>query len=102
MKIRPSAGTMRGVRAVRDPLGILLDPFMDPVTSEKLGYVVVYGEGEPAVFDGETWHPVFEGDVSSWESEQLEIIQNQMMKIAQAASTEPAYSELASRMGIYV
>lgn len=102
MKIRPSAGTMRGVRVVRDPLGILLDPFMDPVTNEKLGYVVVYGEGEPAVFDGKTWHPVFEGDLGDWDSAQLEFIQGQMMKIAQAAPTEPAYADLASRMGIYV
>jgi hypothetical protein len=100
MKIKPRAGTMRGVRVMRDPLGILIDPYMDPVMGSQFGYVAVYGEDLPAVFDGETWHPIFEGDGSNWMSTQIETLQGQMMKIAQAATTEPIYAELAKLMGI--
>ena len=100
MKIKPSAGTMRGVRVMRDPQGILMDPFMDPVMGGQFGYVVVYGEGEPGVFDGETWHPIYEGDASNWTNEQMGMIQAQAMKIAQAAVTEPVYAELARLIGI--
>lgn len=100
MKIKPQAGTMRGVRVMRDPQGILMDPFMDPVMGGQFGYVVVYGEGEPAVFDGETWHPIYEGDASNWISEQMGRVQIQAMKIAQAAATEPVYAELGKLIGI--
>ena len=93
---------MRGVRVVRDPLGILIDPYMDPVMGSQFGYVVVYGEDSPAVYDGETWHPIFEGDGSGWTSNQLEVLQGQMMKIAQAATTEPIYAELAKLLGMPV
>ena len=91
---------MRGVRVMRDPLGILIDPYMDPTMGSQFGFVAVYGEAEPAVFDGETWHPIFEGDGSSWTANQMEVMQNQMMRIAQAATTEPIYAELAKLMGI--
>jgi hypothetical protein len=100
MKIKPSAGTMRGVRVMRDPQGILMDPFMDPVMGGQFGYVVVYGEGEPGVFDGETWHPIYEGDASNWAGDQMGMFQAQAMKIAQAAATEPVYAELAKLIGI--
>ena len=100
MKIRPQSGTMRGVRVMRDPQGILMDPFMDPVMGGQFGYVVVYGEGEPAVFDGETWHPIYEGDASNWHNEQMGRLQEQMAKIAQAATTEPVYAELARLLGM--
>jgi hypothetical protein len=100
MKIKPSAGTMRGVRVVRDPQGILMDPFMDPIMGGQFGYVVIYGEGEPGVFDGETWHPIFEGDASNWANDQMSRLQEQMMKIAQAAPTEPVYAELARLLGM--
>ncbi len=100
MKIKPSAGTMRGVRVMRDPQGILMDPFMDPVMGGQFGYVVVYGEGEPGVFDGETWHPIYEGDASNWAIDQMGLIQSQAMKISQAARTEPIYAELARLIGI--
>ena len=100
MKIKPQAGTMRGVRVMRDPQGILMDPFMDPVMGGQFGYVVVYGEGEPAVFDGETWHPIYEGDASNWVADQMSRLQEQMMKIAQAATTEPVYAELARLLGM--
>lgn len=100
MKIKPSAGTMRGVRVMRDPQGILMDPFMDPVMGGQFGYVVVYGEGEPGVYDGETWHPIYEGDASNWSNDQMGLIQAQAMKIAQAAATEPVYAELAKLIGI--
>ena len=100
MKIRPQSGTMRGVRVMRDPQGILMDPFMDPVMGGQFGYVVVYGEGEPAVFDGETWHPIYEGDASNWVNDQMGLLQGQMAKIVQAATTEPVYAELARLMGM--
>lgn len=100
MKIKPSAGTMRGVRVMRDPQGILMDPFMDPVMGGQFGYVVVYGEGEPGVFDGETWHPIYEGDASNWHNDQMGLIQAQGMKIAQAAATDPVYAELARLIGL--
>jgi len=100
MKIKPQAGTMRGVRVMRDPQGILMDPFMDPLMGSQFGYVVVYGEGEPAVFDGETWHPIYEGDATNWTTEQMARLQEQAMKIAQAATTEPVYAELARLIGI--
>jgi hypothetical protein len=100
MKIKPSAGTMRGVRVVRDPQGILMDPFMDPIMGGQFGYVVVYGEGEPAVFDGETWQPIYEGDASNWTNDQMARLQEQMVKIAQAAPTEPVYAELARLLGM--
>jgi hypothetical protein len=102
MKIKPQAGTMRGVRVMRDPLGILTDPFMDPVMGGQFGYVVVYGEAEPAVFDGETWHPIYEGDASNWTGDQMSRLQVQMMRIAQAATTEPVYAELARLLGMPV
>jgi hypothetical protein len=77
-----------------------MDPFMDPTMGGQFGYVVVYGESEPAVFDGETWHPIYEGDASNWTNEQMVRLQEQMMKIAQAAPTEPVYAELARLMGM--
>ena len=100
MKIKPGAGAMRGVRVVRDPLGILMDPYMDPTMGSQYGYVVVYGESEPAVFDGDVWHPVFEGDANHWASTLMERIQQQSFKIVQGASQDPAYAELAKLMGI--
>lgn len=102
MKIKPQAGTMRGVRVMRDPQGILMDPYTDPVLGGQFGYVVVYGEGEPAVFDGETWHPIFEGDASDWTSNQMVRIQEQALKVAAGARTEPVYAELARLIGIVV
>jgi hypothetical protein len=100
MKIKPSAGTMRGVRVMRDPQGILMDPFMDPIMGGQFGYVVIYGESEPAVFDGETWHPIYEGDASNWHNDQMGRLQEQMAKISQAATTEPVYAELARLLGM--
>jgi hypothetical protein len=66
----------------------------------QFGFVAVYGEEAPAVFDGETWHSIFEGDGSNWANNQMETLQGQMLRIAQAAATEPIYAELAKLMGI--
>ena len=85
---------------MRDPQGILMDPFIDPIMGGQFGFVVVYGEGEPGVFDGETWHPIYEGDASNWTNDQMTLLQGQAMKIAQAAATEPVYAELARLIGI--
>jgi hypothetical protein len=100
MKIKPSAGTMRGVRVMPDPKGILMDPFVDPVRGDQCGYVVVYGEGAPAVFDGETWHPIFEGDASGWEADQMNLLQAQAMNIVGVMNDDTAYAELARLLGI--
>ena len=102
MKIKPQAGTMRGVRVMRDPQGILTDPYMDPTMGAQFGYVVVFGEGEPAVFDGENWHPIYEGDAGEWQAWQMTRLQEQALRISHAADKEPVYAELAKLMGIPV
>lgn len=99
--IKANAGKMRGVRVMRDPDGILIDPFTD-VDGSKYGYVVVYGEGEPAVFDGEVWHPVITGSADEWENSLQQVIYDQGTAIAQAAMTSPVYAELAKVMNIMV
>jgi len=99
--IKPNAGKMQGVRVMRDPDGILLDPFTD-VDGSKYGYVIVYGEGVPSVFDGEVWHPVITGSVEDWEDQLQQLIVDQGSKIATAAQTSPVYAELAKIMNIFV
>ena len=51
MAIKSNAGQIRGIRAVRDPDRVLLDPFTDP-HGMQIGYIIVYGEGLPAVLEG--------------------------------------------------
>ena len=99
--IKPNAGKMRGVRVMRDPDGVLLDSFTDEM-GNKYGYVIVYGEGVPAVHDGETWHPILEGGEEVWENSLQELIVQQGMAIAKAAQTSPVYAELAKVMNIFV
>jgi hypothetical protein len=99
--IKPNAGKMQGVRVMRDPDGILLDPFTD-VDGSKYGYVIVYGEGVPSVFDGEVWHPVITGSDADWEDSLQQLIVDQGMKISNAAMTSPVYAELAKLMNIFV
>ncbi len=99
--IKPNAGKMRGVRVMRDPDGVLLDSFVDE-SGVQYGYVVVYGEGAPAVFDGETWHNVSDKTDEQWEDELQDLLVAQGSKIAAAASTSPVYAELAKIMNIMV
>lgn len=99
--IKSDAGRMRGVRVMRDPEGILLDPFVDE-GGNKYGYVIVYGEGAPAVFDGTEWHSVLVGGEDDWENSVQSLIVDQGTKIAMAAQTSPVYAELAKLMNIFV
>ncbi len=99
--IKPNAGKMRGVRVMRDPDGVLLDSFVDE-SGVQYGYVVVYGEGSPAVHDGETWHPVTDLSEEEWEAGLQELLVNQGNNIAKAAATSPVYAELAKIMNITV
>lgn len=99
--IRPSAGKMRGAVPMRDPDGILLSPFTDE-SGTQYGYVIIYGQGVPAVYDGETWHNVISVDESQWEEQLQNLIVDQGSKIAQAAMTSPVYAELAKVMNIFV
>lgn len=99
--IKANAGKMRGVRVMRDPAGVLLDPFTDE-TGLQYGYVLVYGEEAPAVFDGENWHSVIDEADVNWEEELPEKLQTQAQKIMELAATEPVYAELAKIMNIAV
>lgn len=92
--IQPRAGTTRGVRIWPDPDGIFFSPFEE--AGQKLGYIFVYGEEEPAVFDGKTWHPILEGD-TKWEDMQEAII-NQYYTIATHSQRNPAYKDIAQRL----
>ena len=99
--IKPNAGKMRGVIAFRDPDGILLDSFSDEY-GNQYGYVIVYGQGSPAVFDGETWHPITDETEEEWEASLQDKIVEQGIAIAKAAQTSPAYAEIAKMVGIFV
>jgi hypothetical protein len=89
--INPRAGLMRGVRLWPDPDGILISPFEE--NGQTLGYVLVYGEESPAVFDGTEWHSVLE-DANQW-SEMIPLIAEQYYKIVEHAEKNEAYKQLA-------
>lgn len=89
--ISPRAGLMRGARLWPDPDGILESPFMEQ--GMQMGYVFVYGEDAPAVFDGTTWHSVL-ADSSAWSSMQ-ETVADQYYKIIEQAKENSHYAELA-------
>lgn len=96
---KPSAGQVRGFRIVRDPDGILYDPF--EYNGMKLGYVITYGEGTPAVFDGDQWISVLNDEAEkSFEDSLQNLIVEQGTKIA-AAIQNPVYAELATQMGMF-
>lgn len=94
MNINPRAGIMRGVRLWNDPDKILISPFEE--NGVTLGYVLVYGEEAPAVFDGTTWHPVIENP-EDWNS-MSELIANQYYAIQAHAETNPEYEQLAKHI----
>jgi hypothetical protein len=99
--IKANAGRMRGVRVMRDPDGILFDSFTDD-SGEKYGYVIVYGEGSPAVHDGTQWHPITEMSDDEWADGLQDNIVKQGIAIATAAQGSPIYAELAKVMQIFV
>lgn len=98
--LKPNAGQMRGFRIVRDPDGILLNPF--EISGMKYGYVFTYGEGNPAVHNGEDWVSVLTGTESEFEDKLQELLVGQGTAIAGAASNNPIYAELAAQMNIFV
>lgn len=97
--LKPNAGQMRGFRIVRDPDGILLNPF--EIMGMKYGYVITYGEGSPAVHNGEDWVSVLTGTETEFAEKLQELLVNQGTKIAQVASSNPIYMELAAQMNIF-
>jgi hypothetical protein len=90
-KISARSGLMRGARLWPDPDGILESPFTEQ--GVQMGYVFVYGEDAPAVFDGTTWHSVL-ADPSAWSSMQ-ETVADQYYKIIEQAKENSHYAELA-------
>lgn len=88
-KIPPRAGLMRGVRLWADPDGILESPFDEE--GMKMGYIYVYGEESPAVFDGTAWHSVLSDD----QGVNQQVIADQYYKVIEHAESNPAYEELA-------
>jgi len=92
--IRPRAGTTRGVRIWPDPDGIFFSPFIEQ--GQQLGYIFVYGEDAPAVFDGKEWHPILEGE-TKWEDMQEQIVA-QYYKVYEHAQKNPAYKAIAERL----
>lgn len=96
---KPNAGQMRGFRIVRDPDGILFDPF--EYMGVQMGYVITYGEGVPSIHNGKEWVPIIdEAAVASFENDLQNLIVTQATKIAGAVSN-PIYAELANQMGLY-
>jgi hypothetical protein len=87
--IPPRAGLMRGVRLWGDPDGILESPFEEE--GMKMGYIYVYGEDSPAVFDGTNWHSVLVGD----QYVDQQVIADQYYKVIEHSKTNKEYEELA-------
>lgn len=96
---KPNAGQMRGFRVVRDPNGILFSPFEH--TGTQYGYVITYGEGNPAIHDGNDWVSILTMDESEYEDKLQELLVQQGTAIAEAASSNQVYAELAAQMNIY-
>lgn len=92
LTIPPRAGLIRGVRLWPDPDGILASPFEEQ--GQKMGYVYVYGEEEPAVFDGTTWHSILI-ESADWRSMQDEIAA-QYYKVIEHTKKNSFYEELAT------
>jgi hypothetical protein len=105
MAIKPNAGQLRGVRAVRDPEQILLDPFADLAAPPGgyVGYVIVYGERSPAVYDGTRWHPITDETEEEWNAALQERIVKQGTAISEAAQRgNEVYVQLAGVMQVAV
>jgi len=98
--LKPNAGQMRGFRIVRDPNGILINPF--EIMGNTFGYVITYGEGTPAIHDGDNWVSILSGGEEEFEDKLQELLVEQGSKLAHAAATNPVYAELAAQMNIFV
>jgi hypothetical protein len=86
--ITPRAGLLRGVRLWGDPDGILESPFEE--YGQMMGYVFVYGEEAPAVFDGTKWIPI----VTEGKSVLPTHISDQYYRILEHAKVNPIYEDL--------
>lgn len=96
---KPEAGQMRGFRIVRDPDGILFDPF--DYMGTQMGYVITYGEGVPAIHNGEEWVTVLDDEsAAAFETNLQNLIVEQGTKVG-AAIGNPIYAELANQMGMF-
>jgi hypothetical protein len=96
---KESAGLMRGFRIVRDPDGILYNPF--DYMGTQMGYLLTYGEGIPCVHDGQQWVQVIDAEsASNFDDDLQTLIVEQATKIS-AAIANPVYAELAAQMGMY-
>jgi len=90
--ISARSGLLRGVRLWPDPDGILESPFIEQ--GQKMGYIYVYGEEAPAVFDGTTWHPIL-ANPENWH-EMQDKIADQYYKVLEHAKSNKEYQSLAS------
>jgi hypothetical protein len=96
---KENAGHMRGFRIARDPDGILFSPF--DYAGTKMGYVITYGEGVPAVHDGTDWVVVIDDEKAlTFEDDLQGLIVQQATAIA-AGMSNPVYAELGAQMGMY-
>lgn len=96
---KENAGHMRGFRIARDPDGILFSPF--DYMGTKMGYVITYGEGVPAIHNGDDWVTVLDDESAATFEEKLQdLIVEQGTRIAGAVGN-PIYAELAAQMGMY-
>jgi hypothetical protein len=94
-----NAGQMRGFRVVRDPESALFEPF--DWNGQKYGYIITYGEGTPAIHNGEEWVSVLENiEDAEWDEKLQSLLVEQGTKITTAAATSHVYAELATQMGL--
>jgi hypothetical protein len=92
--ITPRAGLLRGVRLWGDPDGILESPFEE--YGQQMGYVFVYGEEAPSVFDGTKWVSI----VAEGKTIQPTDISNQYYKILEHAKVNPVYQDISKHIAM--
>jgi hypothetical protein len=90
--IIPRAGLLRGVRLWADPDSILESPFEE--SGMMMGYVYVYGEEAPAVFDGTTWHSI----LSAGETVDPSDISEQYYKVIEHSKVNAQYLDIAQHI----
>jgi hypothetical protein len=91
MEIKQGAGQLRGVRVLPDPESILLSPFTH-FDGAQYGYLVVPSEGEPAVYDGENWHPIHTGSADDL----TDLATKQYEAAVKASASNPEYQQIVS------
>jgi hypothetical protein len=96
---KENAGMMRGFRIVRDPDGILFGSF--DYMGMQMGYVLTYGEGVPAVHDGNDWVVVVDDETAATYEDKIQDYLIQQGTAVAGAISNPVYAELATQMGMY-